>query len=300
MRSTRWSMRIDDRVCISLRSFHDDGCDRAGVGVGPSRVAAPGRWLDARCGDDPDDSVDRQTLFRRRGAQGSILAGVVRDRLSRPTPELCDRLSNEGRLAPSLGGAVTDTRTETDSHRRRSRFPPPPIGARRRSDRSRISRSATERMPIAIVHALALVKQAAARVNRAHGLARRDRRRDRGGRGRGRRGQARRPVPARHLADRQRHPVEHERQRGDRRPRQRDADGHARRQGAGPPQRSRQHEPVVERQLPDRAARRRGAGGDASGCCRRSSGWTTRCSPRPRRGTTSSRSAARICRMRRR
>ncbi|URW74797.1 class II fumarate hydratase [Sphingomonas donggukensis] len=30
---------------------------------------------------------------------------------------------------------------------------------------------ATERMPIAIVHALALVKQAAARVNRAHGLA---------------------------------------------------------------------------------------------------------------------------------
>src|SRR6202008_4986079 len=30
---------------------------------------------------------------------------------------------------------------------------------------------AQERMPIAIVHALAIVKQAAARVNRAHGLA---------------------------------------------------------------------------------------------------------------------------------
>ncbi|PMU90898.1 lyase family protein, partial [Pseudomonas sp. GP01-A4] len=30
---------------------------------------------------------------------------------------------------------------------------------------------ATERMPIAIIHALAIVKQAAARVNRQHGLA---------------------------------------------------------------------------------------------------------------------------------
>ncbi len=65
---------------------------------------------------------------------------------------------------------MTDTRTETDSigpidvpaaaywgaqtQRSIENFPFPP----------------TERMPIAIVHALALVKQAASRVNRAHGL----------------------------------------------------------------------------------------------------------------------------------
>ena len=45
-------------------------------------------------------------------------------------------------------------------------------------------------------------------------------------------GRLRRPVPARHLADRVGHPVEHERQRGDRGPGQRDARGHARRQSA--------------------------------------------------------------------
>ena len=46
-----------------------------------------------------------------------------------------------------------------------------------------------------------------------------------GGRGR----QARRPLPARRLADRLGHPVEHERQRGDRQPRDRDARRRARR-----------------------------------------------------------------------
>ena len=74
-----------------------------------------------------------------------------------------------------------------------------------------------------------------------------------GGRG-SRSRRPRQPVPPSHLADRVGHPVEHERQRGDRRPRQRDSHRQARRQGAGPPQRPGQQEPVVERQLPDRDA----------------------------------------------
>ena len=45
--------------------------------------------------------------------------------------------------------------------------------------------------------------------------------------------QARRPFPAGRLADRLRHPDQHERQRGDREPRQRAARRRARRQGAG-------------------------------------------------------------------
>ena len=196
---------------------------------------------------------------------------------------------------------MTETRTETDS------LGPIDVpaaaywGAQTQRSIENFPFAATERMPIAIVHALALVKQAAARVNRAHGLAADNGRRDRGRRGGGRRGQARRPVPARHLADRQRHADQHERQRGDRRPRQRDADGHARRQGAGPSQRPRQHEPVVERQLPDRAAHRGVAGGRRKRlfpaldrlqrCAGREGGAP---------GTTSSRSAARTCRTRRR
>ena len=72
-------------------------------------------------------------------------------------------------------------------------------------------------MPVPLVRALGLVKQAAALVNKDLGeLEPPPRRRDRRGRRRGGRGQVRRRVPARRLADRLGHPVEHERQRGDR------------------------------------------------------------------------------------
>ena len=65
-------------------------------------------------------------------------------------------------------------------------------------------------------------------------------------------------------------------ERGDRGPRQRDARRQAGREGAGASQRSRQYEPVVERQLPDRDAHRGGdrdrappvAGADASAATR--------------------------------
>lgn len=66
---------------------------------------------------------------------------------------------------------MTDTRTETDS------FGPIEVpasaywGAQTQRSIENFPFGASERMPIGIVHALAIVKQAAARVNRAHGLA---------------------------------------------------------------------------------------------------------------------------------
>ena len=57
------------------------------------------------------------------------------------------------------------TRTETDTFGP-IEVPADSSGARRRSARSRISASATERMPLPLVHALAIVKQAAALVNK--------------------------------------------------------------------------------------------------------------------------------------
>ena len=65
---------------------------------------------------------------------------------------------------------MTDTRTETDS------FGPIEVpataywGAQTQRSIENFPFGAQERMPIGIVHALALVKQAAARVNRGHGL----------------------------------------------------------------------------------------------------------------------------------
>jgi fumarate hydratase, class II len=66
---------------------------------------------------------------------------------------------------------VTDTRTETDSigaiHVPAAAY----WGAQTQRSIENFPFGATERMPIGLVHALALVKQAAARVNRQHGLA---------------------------------------------------------------------------------------------------------------------------------
>src|SRR3954470_13015016 len=66
---------------------------------------------------------------------------------------------------------MTDTRTETDS------LGPIEVpataywGAQTQRSIENFPFGAQERMPIGIVHALAIVKQAAARVNRKHGLA---------------------------------------------------------------------------------------------------------------------------------
>ena len=127
-----------------------------------------------------------------------------------------------------------------------------------------------ERMPLPLIRALGIVKRAAAEVNQSLGLL--DAKRARAivaGRAGGDRRQARRPFPAGRVADRLRHADQHERQRGDREPRERIARRQARREVAGPPERPRQHEPVVERRLPDRDAHRGGERDRAAARCRR-------------------------------
>ena len=88
---------------------------------------------------------------------------------------------------------------------------------------------------------------------------------DRAGGGRGPGREARRRVPARGLADRQRHADQHEHERGPGQPGQRDPGRRARREAAGAPQRRRQQGPVQQRRLPDRHERGRihGGGGAA-------------------------------------
>ncbi len=93
--------------------------------------------------------------------------------------------------------------------------------------------------------------------------ARRQGQADRAGRRRGHLRQAERPVPAAHMADRQRHANQHERERGHLQPRHRTG---RRRDGieeAHPSQRSRQHVAVVERHLPRGHAHRGGGAGGA-------------------------------------
>ena len=81
---------------------------------------------------------------------------------------------------------MTDTRTETDSIGAIEVPADAYWGAQTQRSIENFPFGARERMPIGIVHALAIVKQAAARVNRAHGLDAGEGRRDRGGGGRGR------------------------------------------------------------------------------------------------------------------
>ena len=66
---------------------------------------------------------------------------------------------------------MTETRTETDSLGPVEVSADAYWGAQTQRSITNFPFPASERMPLAIVHALALVKQAAARVNRAHGLA---------------------------------------------------------------------------------------------------------------------------------
>ena len=86
------------------------------------------------------------------------------------------------------------------------------LGRADRSARAQNFRIGNERMPIALVHALGIVKRAAAETNRELGLLdAAPRRRHRPRRARGDRRQARRSFPAGGLADRLRHPDQHER-----------------------------------------------------------------------------------------
>ena len=80
----------------------------------------------------------------------------------------------------------------------------------------------TETMPKPLIRAFGILKGASAAVNRDLGKLDDDPgRAHRAGGRRGGQGRARRPVPAARLADRQRHPDQHERQRGHLQPRHR-------------------------------------------------------------------------------
>ena len=126
-------------------------------------------------------------------------------------------------IARQDGDAMAASRKETDT------FGPIEVPAERywgaQTQRSiQNFRIGDERMPRPLVHALGLVKQAAARANRSLGeLDAGSRRSDRGRRRRGRGRQARRRVSAGRLADRLGHAVQHECQRGDLEPRHRGA-----------------------------------------------------------------------------
>ena len=145
-------------------------------------------------------------------------------------------------------------------------------GAARRPRRWPTSRSRARRVPVPVIHWLGRIKGAAARVNSELGLLDADARRADRRRGRSRRGRrVRRPVPDRRVPDRLGDLLEHERQRGDREPGRR----------GRPPQRPRQHGPVLQRRVPlggppGRARRQR-----PTTCCRRWNGSRRRCRPRP-------------------
>ncbi len=159
-------------------------------------------------------------------------------------------------MARSTTPSKAKTRSETDS------FGPIDVPADRywgaQTERSRQNfKIGHDRMPIAIVHALGIVKlRGRGDQSRARPARCAPRRRDHPRREGSDRRQARRQFPAGGLADRLGHAVQHERQRSDRQPRQPDARRRARRQEADPSERSRQHESVVERLVPDRDAYR--------------------------------------------
>ena len=192
------------------------------------------------------------------------------------------------------------TRIETDT------FGPIEVPADRywgaQTERSRRNfRIGEERMPRPLTRALALDQARGSRGQPRTRLARcTPHEGDRARRAGGDRRQARRSLSAAGLADRLRHAEQHERQRGDRRTRQRNAGRQARRQVAGAPERSRQHEPVVERLLPDRDAYRDRRARSRSGSFRRSRICRRRWSRNRRSSPGSSRSAARTPRMRHR
>ncbi len=156
--------------------------------------------------------------------------------------------------------ATGRTRTETDT------FGPIQVPAERlwgaQTQRSlEHFRISGERMPLALVHALVLRQEGGGpRPRRARRARRREGRGHRRRRGRGARRAVGRRVPARGLADGERHPDQHERQRGPREPRERDPRRGARREAPRAPERRRQPGPVHERRVPHRDPRGDGRG----------------------------------------
>ena len=256
---------------------------------------------------EPRTSVPAQLRVRRApppDRSPATAAGTSRSRQG-AAPRSCGSTASarsDGQTAvPTQQAAPSSRPAPRPTPSARSRCRPTATGARRPSARCENFRIGTERMPRPLIRALGIVKRAAAEVNHALGsLDARAHARDRQRRAGGDRRQARRSFPAGGLADRLRHPDQHERQRGDRQPRQRDARRQARREVAGASQRSRQHEPVVERLLPDRDAHRRGRGDRAAARSGAGASAGRAADEEPRSSPASSRSAAPTRRTRRR
>ena len=195
---------------------------------------------------------------------------------------------------------MPDTRTETDSFGP-IEVPADALWGAQTARSLRFFAIGEQRMPLAIVHALAEVKWAAAEVNRELGLLDagqgRGHRRRRGARGRRR---VRRRVPALGVADRLGHAEQHERQRGDRQP----GLAGARRRARARQRRVHPNDDVNLGQSSNDvfptamhiavALQTRPLLRGARASC------AARCRPRPRRSPTSSRSAAPTCRTPRR
>ena len=118
-----------------------------------------------------------------------------------------------------------------------------------------------EKMPTEIIRAFGILKKAAANANLKLGLIDEEKR-DLIVKAADEviEGKLARSFPAGRVADRVGHPVQHERQRGDLEPRDRDGGRGDGIEEADPSQRPRQHEPVVERHLSDGDAYRGGRG----------------------------------------
>ena len=177
----------------------------------------------------------------------------------------------------------------------------PLLGRADRALAPQFPRSATSACRSPIIRALGLIKRAAAEVN--HELGSLDARRAKAIARAAQEvidGKLDDHFPAGGLADRLRHPDQHERQRGDRGARQRAARRQARREGAGASERPRQHEPVVERQLSDRDAHRGGEEMHASADAGARAPARRAAREEPRSSPASSRSAAPTPRTRRR
>ena len=116
-----------------------------------------------------------------------------------------------------------------------------------------------DRMPAPLVRAMGIVKRASGRDQYGARLARyQTRPRHRARRAGGDRRHARVAFSAGGLADRLRHAKQHECQRSDLQPRDRNARRRDRLEKPGASERPCEYEPVVERQLPDRDAYRGG------------------------------------------
>ena len=144
-------------------------------------------------------------------------------------------------------------------------------GERRRSVHSRTSRSASNATAWrrAIIRALGILKKGAAQANAELGELPRDKA-DLIAKAADEviAASCDEPLPAGRVPDRLRHAIEHERERGDLEPRDRDGRRRDGLEEADSPQRRRQPRPELERHVPDRDAHRRGRGAAPSSCTR--------------------------------